>query len=304
MSNQRNFLVPVDFQAESELALEYALMVAQKVNAKLHLLFMIEEESSLHKLVLNDKQRELIRNGALDQIDKITGRVLSHSGISFTTAVKQGKVYTGIIQTAKDVNVDVIFMGRTNASDMVKNFTGTNTMHIIRESRVPVVTLRKKPEYMSCSHIVLPLDLTKQTVVQASNAIAAALMLNAKISVVSLMSGDSKAQEIKFLTGLDEIRNIIEKLDIECGVKLVPVQSTDIYQSLNKTVHELQGDLVMIMTQQELNMTEFFVGSFAQQVINSSEFPVMSINPLAPELKIIPDPLLDAFLNPVQIFDS
>jgi nucleotide-binding universal stress UspA family protein len=195
-------------------------------------------------------------------------------------------------------------MGRTDSSDMVKNFTGTNTMHIIRESEIPVITLRKKPEYFGCEHLVVPLDLTKQTIIKASNAVVMARLLNAKITVVSFLQEAVKSQEIKFITRLDEIRNIFEKLDIKCDIKLVKEKSGSFGQILNRTVRELHGDLIMIMTQQEMNITEFFVGSAAQQLINQSEFPVMSINPLAPEVKIIPDPLVDVFLDPVRMFDQ
>ncbi len=302
MPEKRNFLVPVDFRHESETALEYALLVAGKVGAALHLLYILEEESYLLKQVISDKQRDMIRRGASDRIDELAGKVLSHSEIPFTTQVRKGKVYREIIEAAKQTGADMIFMGRTDSSDMVKNFTGTNTMHIIRESETPVVTIRKKPEYYGCGHIVLPLDLTKQTIVQASNAIAVARMLGARITVLSVQQGESKSREIKFITRLDEIRTIFEKLDVECNVKLIKGIQGDFENILNKTVREIRGELIMIMTQQELKITEFFIGSAAQQVINRSEFPVLSINPLAPEVTIIPDPLVDVFLNPIQIF--
>ena len=303
MSSKQNYLVPVDFRGESQTALEYAQLVGQKTNATLHLLFILEEEPPLLKMVLKDEQRDMIRRGAADKLDELAGKILSPAGTAFTTRIKQGKIYREIIKTANEVHADLIFMGRTDSSDMVKNITGTNTMHIIRESEVPVITIRNKPEYFGCEHIILPLDLTKQTIIQASNAISAARLLDAKITVLSILQESSKSQEIKFITRLDEIRNTFEQLNIACGIKLVMEKSGTFDQILNKTVKELQGDLVMIMTQQEMNITDFFIGSAAQQVINRSEFPVLSINPLTPEIKIIPDPLLEVFLNPIQIFD-
>ena len=303
MSAKQNYLVPVDFRGESQTALEYAQLVGKKTNATLHLLFILDEEPPLLKMVLKDEQRDMIRRGASDKLDELAGKILSPAGTAFTSRIRQGKIYQEIIKTAEEVSADLIFMGRTDSSDMVKNFTGTNTMHIIKESEVPVITIRKKPEYFGCDHIILPLDLTKQTIIQASNAISAAKLMNAKITVLSILQESSKSMEIKFITRLDEIRNTLEKLSIECSVKLVTEKSGSIDKILNQTVKELQGDLVMIMTQQEMNITDFFIGSAAQQVINRSEFPVLSINPLAPEIKIIPDPLVGVFLNPVQIFD-
>jgi nucleotide-binding universal stress UspA family protein len=303
MSKSKNFLVPIDFRPESEMALEYAASVAVKIGATLHLIYILEEESPLLKLVLKDDQRDMILRGAADKLDDAAGKVLTGRNVPFTTKIKQGKVYKMIIETAREVKADFIFMGRTDSSDMMKNFAGTNTMHIIRGADVPVITLRKKPEYFGCSHIILPLDLTKQTLKQASNAVAVARMLDARITIISILRTDSKSKEIKIISKLDEIRTKIKSLDIDCDVKLIKNTIDAPHVILNDAVRELDGDLVMIMTQQELHITEYFIGSVAQDVINLSDFPVLSINPLVREEKGIPDPMAEVFINPIQMLD-
>ena len=303
MSVSKNFLVPIDFRPESEMALEYAAFIANKVGATLHLIYVLEEESPLLKLVLKDEQRDMILRGASDKLDDAAGKVLTAKNIPFTTAIKQGKVYKMIIETASEVKADFIFMGRTDSSDMMKNFAGTNTMHIIKGADVPVITLRKKPEYFGCAHIILPLDLTKQTLKQAETAVAVARMLDARLTILSVLREDSKGKEIKYISKLDEIRTNLRKLEVDCDVKLIK-NSTDAPNIiLNDAVRELEGDLVMISTQQELHISEYFVGSVAQDIINRSDFPVMSINPLVREEKAIPDPMEEVFINPIQMFD-
>ncbi len=303
MPESKNYLVAVDFRPESEIALEYAAFIATRTGAILHLVYILEEESALLKLVLKDHQRDMILRGAADKLDDTAGRVLAGKHIPFTTQIKQGKVYEMIIKTTGEVNADLIFMGRTDSSDMVKNIAGTNTMHIIKGADVPVVTLRKKPEYFGCSHIILPLDLTKQTLKKATNAVLMARMFNARITVLSILREDSKSKEIKIISKLDEIRTNLKSLDIECDVKLVKNIVDAPHDILNNAVRELEGDLVMIMTQQELNFSEFFVGSVAQDIINLSDFPVLSINPLVREEKGILDPMEQIFINPIQMLD-
>jgi nucleotide-binding universal stress UspA family protein len=298
-----NYLVPIDFRPESEIALEYAAFIANQVGATLHLVYILEEESPLLKLVLKDDQRDMILRGAADKLDDTAGRVLTGKNIPFTTKIKQGKVYKMIIEAAGEAKADFIFMGRTDSSDMMKNFAGTNTMHIIKEADVPVITLRKKPEYFGCSHIVLPLDLTKQTLKKATNAVAVARLLDARITILSVLREDSKSKEIKIISKLDEIRTNLQSLEIECDVKLVKNYTDAPHDILNDAVRELGGDLVMIMTQQELHFTQYFVGSVAQDIINFSDFPVLSINPLVREQKGIPDPMEEIFINPIQMLD-
>ena len=303
MSTKTNFLIPLDFLPESGSALEYAVTIGKKLNATLHLIHIIEEESPLLQLVLNDEQRDMIHRGAADKLDELAEEIVSPTGIPYTTSVLQGKIYDQIILASQKVQSQLIIMGRTDSSDLKKNITGTNTMHIIKEANVPVITLRKRPEHPSCSHVILPLDLTKQTIVKASNAIVNARMLNARITVVSFLPDNRKSLEIKFIQRLDEIRKTFEMLEIKCEVKLLPYSEENTGIRLNKLVKELKGDLVMIMTQQELNFTEFFIGSHAQEIINKSDCPVMSINPKALEKRGIPDPMSEVFINPIQILD-
>jgi nucleotide-binding universal stress UspA family protein len=39
------------------------------------------------------------------------------------------------------------------------------------------------------------------------------------------------------------------------------------------------ADLIMIMTQQEVGFTDLFISSAAQEIINNSDIPVLSIRP-------------------------
>ena len=303
MPEKLNLLIPLDFRPESESALEYAVSIGKNLNARLHLLHILEEESPLYRIVISDKQREMIRLGASEKLDELAEKFLVPENLSYTRTVMQGKVYDKIIEASQKTRSRLIIMGRTDSSDMKKNITGTNTMHIIKEARVPVLTLRKKQAHPGCSHIILPLDLTKQTIIKASNAIGMAKILQARITVVSLLQDNRKSTEIIFIQRLDEIRNIFEKLEVPCAVKLVPADDDNFYTRLNRTVTELKGDLVMIMTQQELNVTEYFIGSRAQEIINRSDYPVLSINPRSGEKYGIPDPMSNTFINPLQILD-
>ena len=42
---------------------------------------------------------------------------------------------------------------------------------------------------------------------------------------------------------------------------------------------KVDAGLILIMTQQETDITEMFIGSSAQAIINNSEIPVMSVVP-------------------------
>ena len=54
----------------------------------------------------------------------------------------------------------------------------------------------------------------------------------------------------------------------------------DIVELILDYAHDEQADLIMIMTQNELNFKELFVGTIAQKIVNLSDIPVLSIRPM------------------------
>ena len=43
---------------------------------------------------------------------------------------------------------------------------------------------------------------------------------------------------------------------------------------------EIDADLIMIMSKAELNLKEYFIGTTAQNIISTSDIPVLSIRPM------------------------
>jgi nucleotide-binding universal stress UspA family protein len=120
---------------------------------------------------------------------------------------------------------------------------------------------------------------------------------------VTVLAVDLVSQKLRFATRLREIADIINSFNIKCDYKLIldtdPVWS----KLLNKLSKETGADMVMIMTQQEFNFTEYFVGSTAQEIINNSELPVLSLTPEKKGPSILTNEMMEILVNPIQIFD-
>jgi nucleotide-binding universal stress UspA family protein len=303
MDTKFNILVAFDFKPESEAALVYALGVREKLDATVHVLYILEDESPFLRMVITNEQRKLMKRGADEKLKKMIHERTQGNYPGIKTIIKQGKVYQMILETAKEIAVDFIIMGRTDSIDMVKNFLGTNTLHLVRESAIPVITLKKPAKEACCKHFLLPLDLTKQTLKQVSRAINGAKILEASITLVTVLSENLVSLKIKFSTRLREIADIINSFNIKCDYKLI-IDTKPVWSKLlNKLAKENNADIVAIMTQQELNFTEYFIGSTAQEIIDNSDLPVLSLTPEKKGPSILPDEMADILINPIQILD-
>ena len=130
---------------------------------------------------------------------------------------------------------------------------------------------------------MLPLDLTTESRQKVTWGIKIAKIYGAGIKVVSgiwSMNDPSVQSKLRFLAG--QVKQVIENEGIPCAVDIIENVESEkalIPTLLNYAAKEGDIDLVMIMTQQEAGMIEFFVGSRAQEFVRLSPIPVMSIAP-------------------------
>jgi nucleotide-binding universal stress UspA family protein len=303
MTPKTNILVAFDFRPESEAALDYALAVGKRLNAIIHVLYILEDESPFLKMVITGEQHKLMKNGAVDKLKRMIADKTQGKYPEIKTIIKEGKVYRMIIETAKEVSANLIMMGRTDSMDIVKNFLGTNTMHLVRESALPVITLKKTARGECCNHLLLPLDLTKQTKKQVSSAISEAQKLQAAVTLVTVLDENLVSQKLRFSTRLREVADIISSFNIKCDYKLI-IDTNPVWSKLlNKLSKETGADMVMIMTQQELHFKDYFIGSTAQEIIDNSDLPVLSLTPEKKGPSILSDKMMEILINPIQIFD-
>lgn len=280
-----SLLIPIDFNEQSMIALEQSYNMAKLLDYEIVLLYVLEDNDIFSGLLSRDQNQEMIVK-INQKLEETAAEVSQKSGIRVMPLLSKGKVSATILKVAEDYNARFILMGTNDSSERLrldKNLMGANTSRVIRQSKIPVISINGKHHYDGCRSILLPLDLTKETRQKVTYAIEMARLFNATIKVVSVLWDKGSPEVVQHLhSQLAQVKHFIEEVQIACDTKLIEVESGQ--QALAPTILEYahsQGDidLIIIMTQQENRLTEFFIGSAAQQIIRQSEIPVMSILP-------------------------
>jgi nucleotide-binding universal stress UspA family protein len=276
-----NILIPVDFNETSLVAIEQSYNLARFLNLSLVLLYVNEEPSFIRGLFSDDefeKRKDLI----LARLNELAKKAETEAGVTIKSMVTEGRIYEEISRIAELLQSKFIVMGTRGSIDD-KKIIGANTSRVIRSAPCPVITINSKHNHNGCRSILLPLDLTQETRQKVSKAIEMAQLFNAKIKVMSaLWSKHNVVIHNQLLRQLKQVQDFITDAGVNCSAELV--ESTGSEKSLVPIILRYareQGDidLLIIMTQQELAIVEFFVSSSAQEVIRTSEIPVMSIVP-------------------------
>lgn len=282
IQHSNKILVPVDFSEQSLIALEQSYNLAKEYNAEITLLYVIEEHGIFSKLFSNE-QHEDIRKNIQQRLDTLAADVEKKRHLTVSTLIAQGVVYEKIAEVGELINATMIIMGTNGADDFKKRFIGSNALRVTRESRIPVITIKGKQHRNGCKNIVLPLDLTKETREKVTNAIELSKLFHgAAVRVVSVLLTNDEFLVNRLTRQLAQVKTFLEKEGIECSAEII--KGTKGKETLAECIIEyakqVDGDLIMIMTQQEVDFTELFIGSSAQEIINHSPIPVYSIRPV------------------------
>jgi universal stress protein A len=140
-----SILVPIDFSIHSKNALKYAIPLAEKFKARLHLVYVVEPtiypaDLGFGQVVLPGVEDELREKGAVELqtlIDKeIGGRVVASS------AVRTGNPHHEILSEAQEHGVDLIVVATHGHSGVEHMLFGSTADRIVRHAHCPVLTVR------------------------------------------------------------------------------------------------------------------------------------------------------------------
>ena len=276
----KHILVPIGFSDQSLIALEQAVQVAKVLKAKVTLISVIEESNTFFGLMDDKEKVETMKKQVDIKLKELTDQYKG-SGLSFATAVRSGSVYHDVVDFAEKNDVNLIVMGTDGKpSSIAGRFIGSNAYRIVTSSPCPVITIKGKDHRKGLKKIILPLDLEKETKQKVAHGIQFAKLFGAEIHVISVVMSSDEFIQNTLKRNLKSVSSFIQGKGITCVSKLLkPKKGESLSDAVRSYATEENADLIIIMTQQEGNITEFFLGSAAQSLIYPSNIPVKSIRP-------------------------
>lgn len=277
-------LIPVDFEEQSLLSLLQSYNLAKLTQAEIMLLYVHEQPGILASFFSKDEHNEMLSR-IDEKLAELAGKTAMISGLKISYRIEKGRVYSKIIEVAEEINAGYIIMG-TNSSETGaahELHLGANASKVIRSASCPVITYNTKHPYNGCRYILLPVDLSKETSQKIKKGIEIAKIYGAGIKVVTAIWTKNNP-EIKSILRQQGTKLIeqINKAGIESTFEIVESEDNEntlVPAILNYATLQGDIDMVLILTQQEIGIVQYFVGSHAQEFIRLSQIPVMSITP-------------------------
>ncbi|MEM9856039.1 MAG: universal stress protein [Bacteroidota bacterium] len=161
----KNILVPIDFSLKSLNAISLVKRIAKKMNAKVHLVHVIETvknypfiKDSLGESAVDDYLKEM--GSLLTRKMRDLSQGLEAEKIETASHLKVGVAFSNIKRLSKEVDADFIIIGAKGLTNAEEFFLGSLTDKVVRSISVPVFTV-KEIGGTSLKNIVYATDLKK-----------------------------------------------------------------------------------------------------------------------------------------------
>ena len=270
-------LVAVDFSNTSIHAVEYAIAMANKMRSDVLLIWVdkvITQES-----VYPDTSNEN-RNEAKKRFDELLSQFSQKldKGLTMDYKLKKGRIYREVDNLARQTEAGLIVTGAHGISGYEEYWIGSNAYKIVTYTTCPVITVRHDfiiPE--SIERILVPMDGSIETLHKIPFIVTLAKLFDSEVHIVT--THNSHLKSIQRITEKIAQTSIDYILKHKVRVVEDSIVSNDLTKAVLAYATNVSADLIAIMTEQETPVN-IHLGAQAQQLINQSPIPVLSIHPI------------------------
>jgi nucleotide-binding universal stress UspA family protein len=138
------FLVPVDFSAHSDKALDHAIELAKSFGAKVHVLHAYHlpiQVATPDQIVIPQDFWTSVRDAAARKLEKALHKV-TEAGLEGESHLSEMPAAQAIAQTAEKVGADLIIMGTRGLTGLKHVLLGSVAERTIRMAPCPVMTVK------------------------------------------------------------------------------------------------------------------------------------------------------------------
>lgn len=265
IKENHSILIPVDFSKQSYIAVKQSYNLAKFTRSKIILMHVSPTSDTDHA----------------EDLANLAETTRSESGLEVETLNVKGDVYEVTDRKATEFRSALIIIGLDTHVKFRSILGGNNITKFIKNAPCPVITIRSSENRDGCKNIVMPFDLSPESREKVSFAVQLAKYYGADIRIVSVFHPNDDKYENKLLPYLQQVKKFIKQEGINCTNKSIP--STKVAEAIVDYADKNDCDLIVQMNQKDLSIGEMFSGTSGEKIVEISQVPVMTINPMKRE---------------------
>ncbi len=144
MFNFKNIIVPTDLSALSQSAFSYALDIAQRYKAKIHLLYVLEKTPpylAMRSLdVTEDEVMKNMEENAKEDLEESIA-AFGKTDVEIIPVLRKGLDYEEVVKYSKEINSELIVIATHGRTGIMHTLLGSVAQKVIRYAKCPVLVI-------------------------------------------------------------------------------------------------------------------------------------------------------------------
>lgn len=283
-------LVPSDGSDDALRAAAHGAALAKAFDARLHLLTVVDLQTAggpFDAGGLETEFRERLRADAEERIDATESAMSVTNGLR--TAIEEGPPVRTILEYADDHDVDLVAMGTQGRTGLDHYVAGSVAEGVVRQARVPVLTVRDTAESDTAGEsadVLLPTDGSEYAARAIEPGLAIAERFGTRVHVLHVLdpgdlpADDTRAAVVERLEADgDAVTETVAERVSERGLEAVTAVREGVAPAAILDYAEAEGiDLIAMATAGKTGPSRFLLGSTTERAIRHAEIPVVAVN--------------------------
>ena len=277
-------LAATDFSTRSNRALRQAGLLAQPVQAQLHLLHVVDD----------DQPQDLVR-----MEEREAGRLLAEQacsmpelrGVQSHPVVVRGDPFDGILRTAAAVQADLIIMGSHRKQLLLDIFIGTTVERVIRKGAFPVLMVSNEAQ-RRYENVIAPVDMSAPAANALLVAVSTGLIGDKGATLLHAFSPAAKGSmrladaaeasineyiESERQRAIAELTRFLEANELSHGRWYFRVEEGRAMHVISDAVSRLRPDLLVMGTHGRSGLLKTLLGSVTEEALRSLSVDILAV---------------------------
>ena len=263
-------LVPTDFSDNANNALDFATKIALKEKASITLMFAFyavydfaAQATEIVNQIESDARKAL----------KKSAKEVTALGIETEFRIVQGAIASAVTALAYREEFDLIIMGTQGAGGIKKALMGSNTGHVIKESKVPVLAVPKNSKWENWTKFSIGLELDKEEEKFFNLLFKLTSHMSLPYEFFHVKTEDSFEKEIG-LIGLEDV--LKEKYKNE-KISFVVEESSDVNSGIESYLKKNPGSILVMFYKNKSFFDYLFNRSTSLEMAYHTHVPLLVI---------------------------
>lgn len=278
----KNILFPTDFSDTSKNARKYAIEIAEKSGAKIHVInvysitiFDPNMPAELLMSAYNEAEKsskEELQKICDDIHADIKKKEPGHK-IETECISRQGLVVDEIVSFVKEKNIDIIVMGTTGASGLKEIIIGSNTASVINNSPCATLAIPDEAKFSDIRNITFATDLNEAENHELKKLVEFAKIMSAKITLLHVQTEKETETYQEKEKVFDMLKNKVGYDNMEFEM----TESSDIFDGINHFVETHEIDALAMATHHRSLFGKIFHKSLTKKMAYNTKIPLLAL---------------------------